>query len=333
MTGGIFISYRRDDARWAAGRLADALESSFGAQHIFRDVDRIEPGADFVQVLESRLADCAVMLVLMGPKWLSISDGKGQRRLDDPQDWIRLEIATALKRNIRVIPVLLDGVVMPTAAELPAELASLPRRQALELADTRFDADTRSLIDTLQGDPILATVHQRRNPPATPKPDKQASRWPVFAGAIAAGIVTVMIGANMVDGDSGPTPEQLLAQAPTAAGVPSAAATLAAATPAPTTPVLAPAPDLAGLWRTNSGESYEFHQDGRSIRIDVEMGGERVGSGRATLEGHLVRATISVPVWGQVVTSNCNLQATPDLQSLMGMCQNPGGSFPAQLFR
>ncbi len=119
MAGGIFISYRRDDSRQAAGRLADALADRFGAQCIFRDVETIELGVDFTQALNQALASCVVMLVLIGRDWLDIRDANGQRRLGLPQDWIRQEIATALKRDIRVVPVLVDGAQLPDEAALP----------------------------------------------------------------------------------------------------------------------------------------------------------------------------------------------------------------------
>lgn len=106
---GIFISYRRHDSQSAAGRLADFLERSFGADQIFRDVETIEPGVDFVQAIEKAIASCQVMLVVIGPRWLTITDQQGNRRLDKADDWIRIETKLALQRNIRVIPVLVEN--------------------------------------------------------------------------------------------------------------------------------------------------------------------------------------------------------------------------------
>ena len=150
--GRIFISYRREDSAGYAGRLADALESRFGAGGVFRDVDDIGPGEDFVQRLESALGECAVLLVVIGRKWTAAADGRGQRRLDDPGDYVRLEIATSLQRGLRVVPVLVDGAAMPGADELPEPLAALSRRQASTLADASWDDDVARLCAAVQND-------------------------------------------------------------------------------------------------------------------------------------------------------------------------------------
>ena len=106
MSGQIFISYRRDDASYPAGRLYDRLSTRFSHNQIFMDVDTIEPGIDFVKALEESVAACDVLIAVIGGRWLISSDEKGRPRLDNPKDFVRVEIATALKRGIRVIPVL-----------------------------------------------------------------------------------------------------------------------------------------------------------------------------------------------------------------------------------
>src|SRR5205085_8407252 len=108
----IFISYRRDDSAGHAGRLFDRLNEHFGHERLFMDVDHIEPGEDFVQVIEAAVASSAVLLAIIGRHWLTTGDATA-RRLDNPNDFIRLEIATALARNIRVIPVLVQDASMP----------------------------------------------------------------------------------------------------------------------------------------------------------------------------------------------------------------------------
>jgi hypothetical protein len=149
MTGGIFISYRRDDTRQAAGRLADDLADQLGNERIFRDVEKIELGVDFEQALNQALVSCEVMLVLIGRQWSGISDAQGRRRLEQPSDWIRIEIVTALKRGIRVVPVLIDGAQLPAEDELPEDLRPLVRRQALEVADGRWKGDVARLAESL----------------------------------------------------------------------------------------------------------------------------------------------------------------------------------------
>jgi hypothetical protein len=146
---GIFISYRRSDLPHAAGRLSDALSREFGDRRIFRDIEDIEAGADFTVRLNTALASCKVMLVLMGNAWLQ-APGSQARRLDNAEDWVRQEIASALRRNVRVIPVLLEQAQMPAETDLPDELKPLLRRQALLLSDGRWQSDVDHLIVTLR---------------------------------------------------------------------------------------------------------------------------------------------------------------------------------------
>jgi TIR domain len=149
MSGQIFISYRRSDSLGSTGRLYDRLLEHFGPDRIFMDVDTIAPGVDFVDAIEEAVSKCDVLIAVIGAGWLQSSDNKGRRRLDDPEDIVRLEIGTALKRNIRVIPVLVENILMPTADELPDELRPLTRRNALELSHTRYKADVDRLINAL----------------------------------------------------------------------------------------------------------------------------------------------------------------------------------------
>lgn len=146
---GIFISYRRDDSAGYAGRLYDRLATHFGADQVFMDVEGIDPGTDFVEAIETAVLSCKVLIVLIGDDWERITDERGRRRLEDPNDFIRIETSTALKRNIRVVPVLLDGAPMPHIEELPEDLAPLCRRQAVEIRHKQWDATTGKLIETL----------------------------------------------------------------------------------------------------------------------------------------------------------------------------------------
>jgi hypothetical protein len=109
MIGQIFISYRREDSEWSAGRLGDRLKAHFGQDRIFVDVGTIEPGMDFVEAIERSVGSCDVLIAVIGKRWLISSDEEGRHRLDNPEDSVRIEIVTALKRGIRVIPVLVDG--------------------------------------------------------------------------------------------------------------------------------------------------------------------------------------------------------------------------------
>jgi len=146
---GIFISYRRQDAAGYAGRLYDRLAGHFGAERVFMDVEGIEPGVDFVEAIDRAVASCEALIVIIGPNWLA-TDSARKRRLDDPKDFVHIETAAALARHIRVVPVLVDGAVMPREEELPADLASLARRQAIELTHKHWDATSAELIRTLE---------------------------------------------------------------------------------------------------------------------------------------------------------------------------------------
>jgi ABC-type amino acid transport substrate-binding protein len=165
--GRIFISYRREETAYPAGWLFDRLADRFGGGQVFKDVDSIEPGDDFVEVITRAVGSCDVLLALIGGEWLTITDAHGRRRLDNPDDFVRLEIEAALERGVRVIPILVDGARMPTAEELPASLARLVRRQALELSPARFDHDLGRLLRVL--DRTLTEV--RPAPPAPPSPE------------------------------------------------------------------------------------------------------------------------------------------------------------------
>lgn len=148
-TGRIFISYRREETAYSAGWLFERLAGHFGRDKIFKDVDSIDPGDDFVAVITTAVGSCDVLLALIGDRWLTITGKGGQRRLDDPDDFVRLEIEAALTRNVRVVPILVEGAQMPRADELPTSLADLVRRQALELSPSRFDSDIRRLLRVL----------------------------------------------------------------------------------------------------------------------------------------------------------------------------------------
>jgi hypothetical protein len=143
------MSYRREDTDFPAAWLFDRLVGHFGEGQVFKDVDVIQPGDDFAEVIRSAVASCDVLLVLIGDRWLTITDDNGQRRLDDPGDFVRLEIQAALNRNIRVIPILVGKARMPLPAELPECLAKLTGRQALDLSPAHFDADIDKLLKAL----------------------------------------------------------------------------------------------------------------------------------------------------------------------------------------
>jgi hypothetical protein len=145
----VFLNYRRDDSSGHVGRLYDRLSQYFGYDNIFMDIDTIAPGLDFVEAIENAVGSCDVLLAVIGQRWLTSTDAPGQRRLDNPEDFVRLEIMTALERKILVIPVLVDGASMPRSTELPDVLQPLARCQALVVSN-QFHPDVDCLIATLE---------------------------------------------------------------------------------------------------------------------------------------------------------------------------------------
>jgi parallel beta-helix repeat protein len=154
MTGfssrGIFLSYRREDAAPYARLLQYQLSEHIPSARIFVDLDSIEPGLDFAEVIREAVDSCALLVALIGRQWTTLADEEGRRRLDNPDDYVRFEVQTALERGIRVIPVLVDGARPPRQQELPVELHKLARLNALELSYGRYQYDADRLIDLIQ---------------------------------------------------------------------------------------------------------------------------------------------------------------------------------------
>jgi Tol biopolymer transport system component len=233
--GRIFISYRRDDTAYPAGWLFDRLAERFGEEQIFKDVDSIELGDDFVEVLNEAVGSTHVLLALIGEKWLTVTGEDGRRRLDDPDDFVRLEIEAALRQKVRVIPILVEGAEMPDADEVPSSLKPLVRRQAMELSSSRFTFDTDRLLVVLErilaqagtapADAQVAEPDETREPEsppeertAPPKPPEPPERpgWrrrlparprllTVVVGAVLL-LAIVIGGVLLIGGDGGASP-------------------------------------------------------------------------------------------------------------------------------
>jgi hypothetical protein len=146
---GVFISYRREDTAGYSGRLFDHLSRHFGKAHIFIDIDAVPIGHDFVKVIDERIGACDVMIALIGQRWLTVTDSRGGRRLDDPTDFVRMEIETAFKRKLSVIPVLVGGARMPMPQDLPGQIVQLAHLNAFEIYDRMFDESVARLVAIL----------------------------------------------------------------------------------------------------------------------------------------------------------------------------------------
>ena len=145
----IFICYRREDSSGHAGRLYDRLGARFGDE-VFMDIDAIGPGVDFARLIDETIDTIEAVIVVMGQEWLSSADADGSRRLDDPEDLVRQEISVALARDVLVIPVLVQGAVLPKPADLPPELVGLTRHNAFEVSDARWNYDADRLVRALE---------------------------------------------------------------------------------------------------------------------------------------------------------------------------------------
>jgi len=206
MGRAIFISYRRDDTEGEAGRLYDDLSRSFGENSVFMDVAGINPGADFRKAIDDNVASCGVLLAVIGPTWATITGGSGARRLDDPNDFVRLEIASALAREIAVIPVLVHDAKMPRPEDLPENLKDFAFRNSVEVTHTRWNSDVQLLTEALKRyvaptaasdtAPVHATVAVQLPPPTPPKQKEPSARpynLSLVLGVVAAVVVALGI--------------------------------------------------------------------------------------------------------------------------------------------
>jgi hypothetical protein len=153
VAGKIFINYRRDDSAPHALSVSQYLERAFGPGKVFIDIDRIRAGQKFPEVLERRLADCKVMVTVIGRNWLDARGDDGRRRLDDPSDWVRLEIVRALARDITVIPVTVGGAELPKKSDLPEELRPLLDYHAVAITTNGFRSDMAGLLNDIRAIP------------------------------------------------------------------------------------------------------------------------------------------------------------------------------------
>ena len=199
----IFISYRRDDTEGEAGRLFDDLVRAYGDDSVFMDVAGIQPGLDFRKAIDTNVSGCGVLLAVIGPAWATITGSDGARRLDNPNDYVRLEIATALARNIAVIPVLVHDAHMPALDLLPDDLKDLRYRNSVELTHARWNSDVALLIDALknyvtvntasQAETVHATIPVQLPAPQAAAPQAEAKKKSLYPLAIVVAVCLAAI--------------------------------------------------------------------------------------------------------------------------------------------
>lgn len=191
-TAKIFISYRRRETAGHAGRLYDGLCEHFGADRVFMDLS-MEPGVDFAETIDEAVGGCGALVALIGDQWLTVTDARGQRRIDDPTDIHRLEIEAALDRKVLLVPALVQDAEMPNAEDLPDALHPLVRRQSVELSDQRWDYDLGRLVTVLE-----RALHEGGGPGGHAKRTRARLRRLAFryrgrAGFVAGVLSTLVI--------------------------------------------------------------------------------------------------------------------------------------------
>jgi hypothetical protein len=222
MAAKIFISYRRDDSAGYAGRVHDQLVEKLGS-NVFMDVDGIPLGSNFVKALNDEVAKCSALLAVIGPDWLDARDQKGQRRLDNPHDFVRVEIGAALNRQIPVIPILLEGTTVPSADQLPLDLQELSLRNGIHVHHESFRNDMDRLVRGLKAQlrrgnwrDIFSSARDERTDRGEPGWTKRA----LLAATCTAGTATAVAYIIKIIGDENreekppPPPPQTIRTSP-----------------------------------------------------------------------------------------------------------------------
>jgi hypothetical protein len=297
MFGKIFINYRRGDDPGYTGRLFDRLQEAFAPEQLFLDVDNIAPGLDFARVLDERIAESDVVLAVIGKGWIDARDAKGARRLDDPDDFVRIEIASALSQDKRVIPVLVGEAQMPRPEQLPDVLRPLARRNAVRLTHERFRVDMQSLIKGLQQ--ALDEIAARRKSQGGAERAKRTALRPVatVGGAVA---VVLIAGAVLFEIRTASPPSSTQH---TAAIAPASSAPPPSASPAPAAPA-APTPPTANTQMSPAQETkMNPAPETKSVKRGVSLGYLNLRSGPG-LEDKIV-AHIPAGTTGLVMQGTC----------------------------
>ncbi len=306
MPNAIFISYRRDDSEGEAGRLFDDLSRVFGPENVFMDVAGIKPGADFRRVIEEGVAQCGVLLAVVGPMWAAIANANGERRLQDPNDFVVLEVGSALRRNVPVIPVLVHAARMPSAEQLPAALKDFCYRNSVELAHARWNSDVQLLIEALKAyvepsrsidrQPVHATLPVQLPTPHQPEagvsPKRSRSRSILLFALGLAGLIIAGI----------------LAWAFWPGGEPSLTGVWA-------DPSTRPGNNLSRLVIAGSGNDLSMHAFGSCEPVECDWGTES-----ATAGGDGVNAMYTIP--GSKVSRTAVITAKRDGENLDVLIHN-----------
>jgi hypothetical protein len=317
----IFISYRAHDTAGETGRLVDSLKEYFYEDQIFVDIDKIEPGVDFTEAIAKSLESCDVMLAIIGPGWQGINAADHSSRINNPNDWLRLEISTALKRNIRVVPVLVDGGELPTAEQLPEDLQLLLRRQAYEISNKRWKYDTEELIRFL----VKSVGIVPKN--LTTQPVKKESSWwgKNYPWVILVGVLIIVLGivtnqtGHVQDNNSAHENKQPVINENQKIE--------------DTRPqrIIEKEYNIAGNWYDANGLYYlTILQNGNTLSVaSYSMAAQQTGQGNGSTNGNNVLININVTGWYLTITSTLS----QDEKSLAGSLkiENNGAAYTEPL--
>jgi hypothetical protein len=317
----IFISYRVQDTAGETGRLVDALRTRFSDEQLFLDIDNLEPGADFSEVIEKYLDSCDVFLAVIGPHWIGDRE-ENQPRIQDANDWVRMEVATALRRNVRVVPVLVDGGTLPKPEQLPDDLQSLLRRQAIEISNKRWRYDTDQLIEFLVTKIGIPPKKLTTTTPQTPPSRRKI--WPYVAGGFALCLIILVVIGSLMNEDAKNT---------TAGTSPSYSAG-SKQQPEETVPQKVTASDDAAMPETNNitgswleddeGEKSTFvmRQNGSAVNVVLQAMGQNIATGSGVINGRAV--VLNMPLFGVPTVVHLTLSADGRQMSGTYLMQSTG---------
>jgi hypothetical protein len=333
----IFVSYRRQDASGEAGRLVDPLQEVFGEDSVFLDVETIEAGLDFIQAIEKALSSCSILIAMIGPHWASMKDPQGNLRLFNKDDFIRIEISAALKRDIRVIPVLVNGAMMPNPEDLPEDLQGLTRRHAQELSSSRWKYDSDQLTSVLS-----KIIEPKPQPKPQPKPEPSPrtfipnqpapkSWWAKNYLWVIGGVVGFLILAGMCVPDEpqyepiiendGTTQTDLITENPDGNEIYNSLL------------LDESIPNISGRWTgvNDLGLTYyyDISQDGESVSFnEISFDGSIMGSGTGAINGEYINLDYnSVFNYSGSIT----LVISPDQTQLSGQVSIPSSGVSAAM--
>jgi hypothetical protein len=314
-TKKIFISYRVQDTAGETGRLVDALKQHFTDEQIFLDIENLEPGSDYTVAIEKSLDTCDVFLAVIGPHWTGDREGNALR-IQDPNDWVRLEVATALQRNIRVVPVLVDGAVLPKTEQLPPDLQPLLRRQSFEISNKRWRYDTdqlvKFLVNTAGIQPLKSPLQTDTLPAANPR--KRRSLVYIGAGFVLAIALLVIIG-SLLPEEKKDTSANTTTQQTTQQNV--LPATDEQTRRDDTQQTASGVEDIAGTWEgMEDGVVYFFvlAQDGNRLRLQMAINGQVITTGTGEINGKNVE--LNYALLGVSIVLKATL--SPDGNSMTG---------------